>query len=263
MTFPEILDLARVAEQTKADTIWWETGPLAWSLGQPLLSNFHRYLKKIWGEATTLVIRIDLRSVGIPQKRPRTHIIHRATKIAPPDCSRPCWPPTKKVGEWLGERIRGFRLVNPVFQEKAKDPVGWAEKKDCELTFRSMVPKIVSRQDWHTLAVVSRRLMVWQEENRWFDLLEYASLMTYPLERISDLVKITKTPLGAQVLISKSVAPEVTRWIAEGIVLPWIRNEKKQGEVSPTLDQEGIWRLNLSISPRMERALQSGQETLL
>ncbi len=262
-TFPEILNLSQVARETKAGTIWWETGPLAWSLGEPLLYNFHKHLKKFWGEVATLIVRIDLRSIGIPQKRPRTHIIHRATKSPPPGCSRPIWPPTKRVGEWVGQKTKGFKLENPVFQNKSKNPVEWAKKKSSELTFRSMVPKIFSKNDWYTTAVVSRRLMIWKEENRWFDLLEHASLMTYPLEQIPKLLKVAKTSLGAQVLISKSVAPKITEWVAREIVLPWIRNEKKDGEIKPTLRRQGIWKLDLRISPKMEKALLSGQKTLL
>lgn len=262
-TFPEILDLARTAKQAGAKTIWWETGPLAWSLGKPLLSNFHKYLQKIWGQTTTLLIRIDLRSIGIPQKRPRIHIIHRATKLKPPGCPRFLWPPTIKVGDWVQLKTKDYEFNNPVCQDRIKNPLKWAEKQNREMTFRSMVPKVISAQDWHTNAVVSRRLMIWKEKNRWFDLLEHAALMTYPLERITHLVTKAKTPLSAQVLISKSVAPEITKWVAQKILLPWVNQKNNSSEIVPVSYQEGIWELDLSIAPKMEKAFRSGQETFL
>lgn len=262
-TFPEILDLAKVAHKAEADTIWWENGPLAWTLGRPLLYNFHEYLKKTWGETTTLIIRVDLRSIGIPHKRPRTHIIHRATKARPPGVPHLIWSPTKTLGEWVQSKTKEFKLENPVFQERSDDPLKWANKKKSEITFRSMVPKVVSKRAWYSPAVVSRRLLVWKEENRWFDLLEYAALMTYPLEQIPKLVAKVKTPLAAQVLISKSVAPDITKWIADRIVSPWITGTKETYEIEPTLCRDEIWELDLRIPPKMERAFNSGQKRLL
>lgn len=258
-TFPEVLELIEVAKTTKAKTIWWETGPLAWSLGKPLLRNLHDFICSIWGETTTLLVRLDLRSIGIPQRRPRIHVIHTRTKFPPPSVPSTTWPTNYTVGEWLTTKLNGYKLQYPVFQKNSNNPVAWAHKRASEMTFRSMVPKIISHKDWYTGSIVSRRLMIWQEKNRWFDLLEHAALMTYPLKRIPKLLSVKKRPLDAQVLISKSVAPAASKWVAENVILPWLNQDSREEEIKPVLREKDIWELDLAIPQRVDRKLLSGQ----
>lgn len=258
-TFPEVLELIKTAKKARAKIIWWETGPLAWSLGEPLLRNLHRSLSNLWEKTTTLLIRLDLRYLGIPQRRPRVHIIHMRTIKPPPSAPPPVWPSDYTVGDWLTAKLEGCQLQYPVFHQDSDDPLAWANKKASEMTFRSMVPKIISSQDWYTGSVVSRRLMVWQEKNRWFDLLEYAALMTYPLNKTPKLLSVTSGPLSAQVLISKSVAPAASKWVAENILLPWLGRAPKKGVIKPVSTENGIWKLDLTIPHRTDRKLRSGQ----
>lgn len=262
-TFPEIIDLVRVAKNTNAKVIWWETGPLAWTIGRDLLKNFHESLYNIWDRVTTLLVRLDLRYLGIPQKRPRIHVIHINTGVKPPSVPRSVWPSKYKLGEWLEDKTKNYKLRYPIFPQKTNNPVGWARKQAREMTFRSMVPKIISRKSWYTGSVVSRRIMVWKEENRWFDLLEYAALMTYPLEEIENVLSVLRKPLNTQVLISKSVAPAASKWIAEKIVLPWLNQKKITEPVRPSTYYRGIWELDLTIPNKIDNILRSGQEIIL
>ena len=262
-TFPEILDLVRVAKASRAQVLWWETGPLSWTLGRELLTNFHDQLYDIWDDVTTLLVRLDLRYIGIPQRRPRVHIIHTNMTRKPPTAPETVWPLDYKVGDWLGTETNGCKFEHPVFSKEADDPVAWAEKRDLEMKFRSMVPKIISQKDWYTGSVLSRRLMVWQEENRWFDLLEHAALMTYPLDKILNILSVQPRPLEAQVLISKSVAPAASKWVAEKILLPWLNDQSGFGPVQPTTRRRNFWELDLTISNKVDRALRIGQSPLL
>ena len=258
-SFPQIIDLIKIAKAANAKMIWWETGPLAWSLGRDLLANFHDSLYNIWGRVTTLLVRFDLRYIGIPQKRPRIHVIHINSAVKPPSVPQSVWPTKYRVGEWLKNKTAGYKLENPVFLKNVSDPLAWAKKQESEMTFRSMVPKIISEKDWYTGSVVSRRIMIWKEENRFFDLLEYAALMDYPLEKMHNLISVAKKPLNAQVLISKSVAPAASKWVAENIVLPWLKQKKSENLISPATHQRGIWELDLSIPNKIDGMLRSRQ----
>jgi len=58
--------------------------------------------------------------------------------------------------------------------------------------------------------------------------------MTYPLDKILNILSVRPTPLEAQVLISKSVAPAASRWVAENIPLPWLGGRNGTGSIHPT-----------------------------
>lgn len=265
-TFPEILDLAQMAKKAKARVLWWETGPLAWSVGKELIIRYHRFLNKFLGPTTTLMIRVDLRYIGIPQKRPRNHIIHVRQKLKPPAAISGSWPIKGNLGQWLKTKTKNFSLELAVCPKKEiiADPVSWARIQDQKVTFRSMVPKIVSKLDFFSQSVVSRRLMVWLEENRFFDLLEYGALMTYPLDKIKKLANSLNSWEDGQVLLSQSVAPEITSWIDQNIIQYWLNNkESPAGVVCPQKTHPGFWQLDLAIPNRLERALKRGQKPLL
>lgn len=262
-TFPEILDLVKVAKASRAQVIWWETGPLSWTLGRGLLANFHNQLYDVWDNVTTLLARLDLRYIGIPQRRPRVHIIHAHTSNKPPSVPEAVWPSDYKVGDWLKSKTEGYELKRPVFSKETDNPVAWAEKQDMEMKFRSVVPKVISREDWYTGSVLSRRIMVWREENRWFDFLEHAALMTYPLDKILNILSIRPRPLEAQVLISKSVAPAASKWVAENILLPWLNNQSGTGPIQPITHRRNFWELDLTIPSKIDQALRTGQRPLI
>lgn len=228
-TFPEIGQLREVALSTGARILWWETGPLAWSLGRDLIRGYHDSLRIYWGEITTLIIRLDLRYIGVPQRRPRVHIIHMATtEYPPPFAPPPQWPIIPTIGEWIAAQVDGRELSNPVvvfkIGEVVEDPLHWAHEQDEKQKFRSMVPKVIRYSDPDAYAVVSRRVMVWKEDNRWWDFLEYAALMTYPLDESLRLLKLKKRSVDAEILLSKSVAPAASKWVAENVLFPWLDN---------------------------------------
>ena len=269
-TFPEIMELRDVCLSTGAKVLWWETGPLSWSLGRDLIRNYHDSLQAYWGEATTLIVRLDLRYIGVPQRRPRVHIIHMATNTPPPTAPLSLWPTDYTIGEWITKHIDGRELTNPVITlkkgETCENPLQWAHKQDREQKFRSMVPKIVRYDDQCALAVVSRRAMVWEDDNRWWDFLEYAALMTYPLDDCLRLLEITKRPVDAMVLLAKSVAPAASQWVAENILLPWLNNDQHQkhnqqmttddiafGMMPPSRWGTSLWELDLSVRDRGRR----------
>ena len=269
-TFPEIMQLRDVCLSSGARILWWETGPLSWSLGRELIREYHDMLRAFWGKTTTLIVRLGLRYIGIPQRRPRVHVIHIATDTPPPSASASLWPTNYTIGEWLDERIGNRKLVNPVVtikdEESIENPLQWAHEQDLKQKFRSMVPKIVQYNDQYALAVISRRVNVWHEDNRWWDFLEYAALMTYPLDKSLRLLEIGKRPVDAEVLLAKSVAPAASQWVAENILLPWLDNDRHEkhnpqmttdnvtfGMVSPGRWGTNLWELDLSVGDRGRR----------
>jgi hypothetical protein len=263
-TFPEILELAEIAKKSKAQILWWETGPLAYSIGEPLIYNFHQFLVDNWGPTTTLVVKVDLRYLGIPQKRPRNHIIHFRGLVNPPSLPGASWPIEEQVGNWLKNILKNRGLKYPVRPTKRliNNPLQWVSLQNKRMTFRSMVPKIVSSHDLNTNAVISRRVMIWLEENRFFDLLEYSALMTYPIKKIEDLIKSDIKVEEVQVLLSKSVAPVASSWVAEKIIKPWLAGDNQAGEVKPFEKYQNFWKAELTITPRLERNLRIGQKLI-
>lgn len=248
-TFPEIIDLVDLAKRSGAGIIWWETGPLAWSLGRPLVKNLHHLLIEIWGEVTTLIIRVDLRYLGIPQRRPRVHLIHLRGRYQPPALPAANWPTGKTAREWINQKTKDFPLNNPLGPKDAVDPLAWAREKERTMTFRSMVPRIYRQDATYTHAVISRRCLLWEEDNRFFDLLEYAALMTYPLNKVLNLLDTGITPAQAQVLLSKSVAPKITAWITNNIITPLLRDTEDhhpEGKVPFISKASNFWEVDLT-----------------
>lgn len=262
-TFPEVNEVVNVGLLAGTRVVWWETGPLAWRAGRKLIQNCHERLRAFWGQASTLVVRLDLRYIGIPQRRPRVHIIHAPINVPPPSVPAASWPIDLSVGAWIVAQVRGQKLENAVCTEESRDPLQWACERNLNQKFRSMVPKVIRYDDQYALAVVSRRIMVWEDENRFWDFLEHAALMTYPLDKVANILPLVRRPVDAQVLLSKSVAPAASAWVAEKILLPWLNNEYEMdsnrtstageggfGKVFPSRWGNKLWQLDLDIKDR-------------
>jgi len=260
-SFPELLDILDISKQAKVKVVWWETGPLAWNRGFNLILKMHEQLKSFWGRISTLMIKLDLRYIGIPQRRPRIHILHIAKNAPPPNALRIKWPIRRNLYDWIRIRTKDMKLQLEVKPNKEiSNPIEWAEQQHEKMTFRSMVPKIFSKKDTHCCSIVSRRLMLWEEENRFWDLLEHAAAMTYPLDNIANLLKIRKSPIEAQVLLAKSVAPAASRWICENILIPWRReNLQSNNPTAPISQRENFYKLDLSIPHYLDRNIREGQ----
>lgn len=263
-SFPELLDILDISKQAKVQVVWWETGPLAWNNGFDLILKMHRRLKSLWGRISTLMIKLDLRYIGIPQRRPRVHILHIAKNTPPPNAPRIKWPISRNLYDWIRIRTKDFKLQLEVKPNKDNsNPIEWAEQQQEKMTFRSMVPKIFNTKDTHCCSIVSRRLMLWEEENRFWDLLEHAAAMTYPLDHIPNLLRIRKNPLGAQVLLAKSVAPAASKWICKNILMPWRRGDlQRNNPTAPTSQREDFYKLDLSIPHHLDRNMREGQMVL-
>jgi site-specific DNA-cytosine methylase len=261
-------DLSKLAKVKNAHTIWWETGPLAYSVGIPLLINYHKHIQTLLDDdLTTIIFRIDLRYLGIPQRRPRNHIIHIRKNLNEeqlPKIPKMKWPINRPISTWLQEKVKENKLSNPILPNKKinSTPVKWAKKCDEEMTFRSMVPKVVANQDHYTLSVLTGRPFIWKEENRFFDLLEYAALMTYPLDKILSLNKSLSKVKKGQKFLSKSVAPYITKWVFDNIIEQLLNNKvgnfAKENRKYIEVD-ENIWKIDLTIPNKLDRLARKGQ----
>ncbi len=224
--FDELNDILDSARQSGAKAMWWETGPLLWTKGQGMVTSLHDHLLTEWGSSTrTYVVRVDPRSVGVPQRRPRCHVISVARPV------RRAWPisagtydyPT--IGEYLEERLDVDRLSYPCaygHQHPEMTPVEWAEHIRTHSTFASTMPVLTTRRDAYIQAVVSGRAFVWEDDGRWWDLEEYAAFMGIygeGIRKVGDAFKFNE----AQQLLSKGVCSHVAEFVARQVVLPAVQ----------------------------------------
>ena len=116
--FCELESVFKEAIAREASTVWWETGPLAWSKGEWLLHNAAEWFKRRgWPEVTTLMLRYEPRWHGEPQRRPRVHVIHSRNAPSIADVGEPSFP-TRSVHEVLTERC-GADGIGPIVRDDA------------------------------------------------------------------------------------------------------------------------------------------------
>jgi hypothetical protein len=243
--FEQLNDVIETGVKSKSKAIWWETGPLSWSRGQSFFREINNYLKGVWGQCTTLVVRYDLLWSGIPQNRTRCHIIHMNTSTPPPLGFPGMFPYNYTVLEWLASATANCEFKN-MFEYKEVTrgqytPTEFIDYAQENWTFNGMKPSLVYNNQRHTGSVLSGRFWVNKDEDRFFDLFEYAALQSYPLDKIERIIDVGKNSFDALMLLSKSVSPTASRELYENIVKPWmngevlVENNIEHTEVEPSI----------------------------
>lgn len=267
--FKEVQDLIDITLASGAEAMWWETGPLMWNRGEGMVRGIHSTLEHEWGEVTSVVVKYDLRYAGLPQRRPRCHLIHLRGKRVPPVVRPPAWPSGLGLYEWLQGRglISDSEAFLPPRIEKypvyegggwVDDPLGYSEWVHRRGGFQSTKPAPIGVRELYTLSVVSGRYFIWQELNRWWGIDEYASVMDYPVGSVVEVAE-ELGPHQAQVLMSKSVSPSAARFVFDNVYAPMVDiptpavNPSEDGTRKPEDAGGGVWYLDLSVADRPHR----------
>lgn len=254
--FDELGDLVNLTLAGGASALWWETGPVLWSKGGDMVRAIHQTLRQEWGRVTTAVVRYDLRYGGLPQRRPRVHLLHLRGRYVPPAAPPPRWPPEGSVYDWVraqgawsgpgevflppgakhyppgaGEGLAG----KPVDDVMAYVRWFWDYSKYMANRHRS-----VGVRELYTVTVVPFRYFAWEEENRWWGTDEYAAIMGYPLGPVAEAAE-ELGPSAIHALLGKSVSPRAAQDVYDLVLTPTLDGVRPK----PGPD----WRLPVQVAP--------------
>lgn len=268
--FPELMSVLQAGIHADAHTVWWETGPLAFTSGDGIIAGAHNMLKFAWGECNTLEVLFDTAWAGVPQQRPRTHIIH--TKYPVP--SSLLLPEKRTVQDrgfdnvhrWIERDTAGNAITGKLVDNR------WIGKHDSiaeyirygrmhtEKGFNATKPLLISRDDLVVNAIVSGRLYAWKEDQRWWELPEYASVMGYPTLEEVNYYEVAKNPMKTLMFLAKSVSPCASEWVAQHIVEQIFAENWEQQQcwlpyrqMTPSIVCDGVSKLDLGTGTRVHK----------
>lgn len=245
--FCELEASAVLAAKQGARAFWWETGPLCWTRGDSMVEAVHEMLKARWGECTTVTALVDARYCGLPQRRPRTHVIHVAGHREPPEPPPPEKLPAGGLLEFL--RSKGVEPTKPETLTFEYPLSPWGARKrlirEREIgNFASMAPVAFAPDAPYALTVLSGRRFSWADEpggllDRDWSLEEYAVVAGYSVEDAKAALEGEGKVATAVRLMSKSVSRNVAGWVWRNVV-------------KPTMESEGLgdyemWRVKCSV----------------
>lgn len=223
-TFEDMQQTLEVAKHAGAELLHVESGPLMYSKGDKLISQFNRVLQ--WPRVYILKIKLNSLHTGLPQVRPRTHVFL---------AKRP-FPEIDFTPKSLPQNLQAFfQHWNSLYEYEAvpssdiPSPITYTQQEQYRAVFLSTRPKIVSEYDTTAPSMVSSRHFAWLEQNRWWSVDEYAALQGYDANGFD--YAAPPVPL-AMALISKSVSPSVSQYLSERVVLPYFDSTPRR-EHSP------------------------------
>lgn len=233
--FPELLQVVEIFERApRAEILWWETGPLIRTKGLGMVESAHRRLRAKW----TLLLPTDPRWSGIPQARPRCHVIH-CTSDAPPPCGgRPsAWPISTDLGSWMTDQLTrrwrhdgAWTLVKDPFHRDCRTPAETARLVHAIGTFSQSTPRIVRPTDPCAPTVLSGRTSAWDDQpgpSRWWSAEEFAVLMTAPPEWGRGVELSRPNRMWSTVALSKGVVGDVAARVCEDYVVPALQGTRR------------------------------------
>lgn len=238
-TFPDLLEAVEIVRASGASLLWWETGPNLWGQGMAMVDDIGRRLSEIWQDSvTSMICKIDLRNCGIPQRRPRCHVMHfRGNREPAPG---PKFTPMLPIGieEWLRGKCGASEPI-PVGPLPAEFGVS---THDAMITvmrettaFMATRPSIIPEDRRWVGAVLSGRFLSWERRVRWFSIQESAALQSYPPDLIA-LAASAVSPRRMLTLLSKGVSPTAVSAVAPLALAP------SSGASGPG----GVWRMDAS-----------------
>jgi hypothetical protein len=248
--FDELKDVAKVTFESGAQIMWWETGPLCYTAGRGMVRSTHRGLKEHWGECTTLLVRYDPRWSGLPQRRPRTHIIHMSGTIQPGEVPQCQWPIELRLYDWirskLGDRSEEFPIP---FPEDYGSPMECAKFINLISTFGQGDPQPIHPDEHYGLTVLSGRIHVWEHIDAWWTAEEYATLMGVRPEVARAIAEQSRNPIHAITMLSKGVSPVAAKAVSDIIGACGV------SERDPAWSEweEGLYELDLNIRDNPKR----------
>jgi site-specific DNA-cytosine methylase len=214
-SFPEMLDVLDVANESGAELVHIESGPMLFSKGDKLLEQFGNNLNF---SPYVFVLKVSTTHSGLPQHRARTHAFFARRPFPEMDFSGVSGP--ENVGSFM-QQWNAEYAYEPVLVSREPNPVVYSSIQRNTAVFLSTRPKIVSLSDRATPSVVSSRAFAWLEENRWFSVDEMAAVQGYPA---TDFNYAEPGVTLATALISKSVSPSIAEYLVDRVVVPYFES---------------------------------------
>lgn len=243
--FCELEASADRAVAAEAETFWWETGPLCWTRGDPMVEAVHQRLKEAWGSVTTVTALVDARYCGLPQRRPRTHVLHVRGTREPPVPPPPV--PLPEGGLWKFMLDQGVPSDRP--ELLTFDGTPWDARKRIVRerqigNFASMAPVAFEPTAPYALTVLSGRSFAWSDPgpDRFWSLEEYAAAAGYRPDDARAALKGEGKVVTAVRLMSKSVSRTVAGWVWREILRPTMESEG--------LGDYEMWRVHCGVRDR-------------
>lgn len=94
-------------------------------------------------------------------------------------------------------------------------------------------------------------------------------MQTYPLDSVLNALKDTGDAMKVEVLLSKSVAPAVTEWLYNRVLLDYFTCgeekavvEKEDGFGVRPVRKDRVWRLDLTVTQKRLKLLREGQQQM-
>ncbi len=215
--FDELHDVIQAGIDSQAQIIWWENGPLVFSRGRELIADIHRKLRRRWGACSTFVVKFDLRHAGVPQYRPRTHVLHMVGNMVLPVEPPELVPCEVSVGSWVKSRAASFPLAMQG-QNRVDDPSITIPKEQARHGFNACKPRFVDEEAAYAPTVLSGRDQAWLHENAWWSLADYAALQGYPVMDYTEACRAGRRMEEVRTFLSKSVSPCASAYIYEQVV---------------------------------------------
>jgi site-specific DNA-cytosine methylase len=247
--FPELAEVLLTGLQAHADIVWWETGPYCFTRGRGLIEDASKRLSDGWHrDVTTLVLKLDALYTGLPQRRPRTHVIHVKGKLGSvPGLPATSWPVAQTLQEFVTARQVGAVNVEPV-PVFSKGVDGWCvDPKKWQVHYLSMgehrfmsgTPMTYTPQARIAATIFGGRWFSWKEPRRFWSIAEYAALMGYPVN--VDYNALWPNPKQQNMtwqVFTQSVSPDVASWVAKNVVIPLQAGWLPQGPNTPVETRE-------------------------
>jgi hypothetical protein len=253
--FPEMLEVVQLFESApRGEILWWETGPLIRTKGLPMVEAIHRRLEARW----TLIVATDPRWGGVPQARPRCHMVHCVSDAPVPLSGRSsAWPVSDQtIGSWMDEQLAVRWAHDGVHHPIAHSmhlssrTAEQSARRVFDITaFMQGCPKITERSDPAAPTVLSGRVFAWADTpegpGRWWSAEEFAALTTAPPEWGRRLELARPRRMEAITMMSKGVVGDVAERVCrdyvvpalEGTVRDWTEPDAPRAEEV----RDGIW----------------------
>lgn len=252
--FKELEETVKFTMEADAKVLWWETGPLAATKGEDLIAEVSNTLADFWKTSvTTVIVSLDLLHTGLPQRRPRTHILHFRGTLPPPPVEETRWPEKFSLREYLDVVTAKAPRRDPVnvFLRKAGKVTDalWYTTLVRTMTggFESTKPIMYDRNSTHSVAVLGGRFFSWKEDNRFWNLPEYTAVMGYPVNLDWYSLYPERTWHSVFGLMTRSVSPYASRWVATNVLLPMLEERPAIGSILPNVTNRSplTWRYKL------------------
>ena len=235
--FPELNEVFQCGLAADAGAVWWESGPLATSIGKETLVDCHLFFEREWGKVTTVVVSFDLLYAGWPQRRPRTHILHFKGDLPVPGMPKSRWNSEIMLKPWLKNNAAPGEPLTPYYTNLGgylSDPRSWVAYEHLRKGgFRSTLPILYTDESQSSMSMIGARYYGWYEENQWWSINDYMTVMGYPQDVNYEALETEPSRrFYVHGISGKSVSPCASEYIATNLLIPMFEGQDTRGEVS-------------------------------